>query len=486
MFSRLKAMTFDRRTTAENRLSVFPVLQLSAENTAALRGILRTSGFSTSAREDSAQLITLKRLFVRAETVAVDEAASALSPLDLAELIHAGLLQREDGRVRSLLQAQIYRGLIFFSDFLHNDHFDDFVLPIGPAGHYLAGLTIRKLVNSALDIGCGCGIQALLAAQHCTRVTATDVNPRALALTRLNADLNGVSNIEILEGSFFEPVKGRSFDLILANLPYVITPQNKLLYRDSLQPGDAGVRRLIREIPLFLAEGGYAQLLANWIHGKDESWWQPLKTTVEGQGVDAWLIHNGSKEPQDYADMWLDDRPQKVEQKISKTKKAWLKWYRDQEIERIALGVVILRRRASAYHWVRAADVTKSLDGPAGEQLMRIFEAQDYLTALPNREHLLEENLIPLNMKIEKGLTVGNIKVISTKGLFFQADIQPFTWEVIRHLDGKTSLRSAIQKAGQDWASASGQNNSLIGEIQTLLSLGMLVSSSHKVGGGRG
>jgi SAM-dependent methyltransferase len=479
-------MTFDRRTTAENRLSVFPVPQLSAENTAALRGILRTIGFSSSAMEDSPQFITLKRLFVCAETVAVDEAAITLSPLDLSELIHAGLLQRENGQVRSLLQAQSYRGLIFFSDFLHNDHADDFVLPVGPAGHYLAGLTIRKPVNSALDLGCGCGVQALLAAQHCTQVTATDVNPRALALTRLNADLNGVSNIEIIEGSFFEPVQGRSFDLVLANLPYVITPQNKLLYRDSIQPGDAGVRRLIREIPLYLAEDGYAQLLANWIHGKDESWWQTLKTTVEGQGVDAWLIHNGSKEPQDYADMWLDDRLKKDQKKFAKTKKAWLKWYRDQGIERIALGVVILRRRASAYHWVCEANVTKSLDGPAGEQLMRIFEAQDYLTALPNREHLLEENLIPINMKFEKGPTTGNIQVVATEGLFFQADIQPFTSEIIRYLDGKTSLRSAIQKAGRDWVSDSGQDNSLIGEIQTLLSLGMLVPSFHKAGGGRG
>jgi SAM-dependent methyltransferase len=478
MFSKLKAMTFNQRTTAEKQLSVFPVPQLSAGNSAALRGVFRISGFSASSNEDSAQLITLKRLFVRAETVAVDEAANALSPLDLAELIHAGLLQREDGRVCSLLQAQSYRGLIFFSDFLHNDHADDFVLPIGPAGHYLAGLTIRKSVNSALDLGCGCGVQALLAAQHCTRVTATDVNPRALALTRLNADFNGFSNIEIIEGSFFDPVQGYTFDLVLANLPYVIAPQNKLLYRDSVQPGDAGVRRLIRELPAYLAEGGYAQLLANWIHGKDEFWWQPLKTAVEGQGVDAWLIHNGSKEPQDYADMWLDNRLKKDQQKSAKIKKAWLKWYRDQGIERIALGVVTLRRRASAHNWVNAASVTKSLDSPAGEQLMRIFEAQDYMAALLNRDDLLEENLIPLDMKFEKESAAVNIQVVTTKGLFFQADIQPFTAEVIEHLDGKTGLRSAIQKAGPNWVSDSGQGNSLIGEIQTLLSLGMLVQSS--------
>jgi Methylase of polypeptide chain release factors len=45
----------------------------------------------------------------------------------------------------------------------------------------LASLTVRRDVASALDVGTGCGVQALLAAKHAERVVATDINERALA-----------------------------------------------------------------------------------------------------------------------------------------------------------------------------------------------------------------------------------------------------------------------------------------------------------------
>ena len=194
--------------------------------------------------------------------------------------------------MQSVLQAQNYQGLIFFSDFRLHEHAEDCVLPVGPSGAHLAAITIRRPVQFALDLGCGCGLQALLTAQHCTRVTATDINPRALAMTRLNADLNGVSNIELLEGSYLEPVQGRRFDLILANLPYIISPEDKLVYRNS--QGDAYLHQLLREIPAYLIEGGYAQLISNWVRGKDDPWSEPVETTLEDLGMDAWLIHNGS------------------------------------------------------------------------------------------------------------------------------------------------------------------------------------------------
>jgi methylase of polypeptide subunit release factors len=72
-----------------------------------------------------------------------------------------------------------------------------------------------------LDVGTGSGVLAILAAQHSDQVTAIDVNPRALMFARFNARLNGVSHLQLLEGSWFEPVAGRTFDLIACNPPYV-------------------------------------------------------------------------------------------------------------------------------------------------------------------------------------------------------------------------------------------------------------------------
>jgi methylase of polypeptide subunit release factors len=457
------------------------MLQLSPETAASLREVFHASGFTTASSEvhpdENPALITLKRLFVHAEAVPAGEAVRAFSPLKLDELIQSGLLREANGQMQSLVQAQSYQGMLFFSDFSQNNQADDYVLQVGPAGKYLAGLTIRRPLGSVLDLGCGCGILSLLAARHCAQVTATDINPRALAMTRLNAELNGVSNIELLEGSFFEPVEGRRFDLILANLPYVITPENKLLYRDTAQPGDAGLHEFIRQIPAYLTEGGHAQLLANWIHGKDEPWSQPLENTLEELGLDAWLIHNGSDEPDKYADMWLDHRIKNDQQMYAQTKEAWVKWYRDHGIERIAIGAVILRRRTSDQNWVCSTSVRKSLETPAGEQLARLFETQDYLAGLQENEALLEETLVPVDMAIQPEGDAGTLEAVTTAGLYFHTSIAPLTAEVIRQLDGRTSLRAAIRKTGREWDAISDQNVMLLLEIQILLGLGMLAPS---------
>jgi SAM-dependent methyltransferase len=477
-FLKQKEMTSNLQTAGTHRLSLVPVSHFPPEVIDALREVFLASGFAASSKRHSADeslvLGTLKRLFIYGEAVPTDEATSAFSPLNLIELIHGGLLYQENDQVQSLLQVQIYQGLIFFSDFIRNEPASDFVLPVGPAGKYLAYLTIRRPVHTVLDLGCGCGIQSILAAQHCSRVIATDINPRALALTRLNADLNEVTNIEILEGSFFEPVKGRTFDLIIANLPYVITPQNGLIYRDTIQPGDAGLRQLIREIPTFLAEGGTAELLANWVHERVEPWWQPLRTSLAGLEVDAWLIYNGSKDPEAYAGMWL-----KNEQESAKTKEDWLKWYNNQRIEQIALGAVILRRRSSGINWVCAAGVTRSLETPAGEQLSQLFAAQDYLADLANNEAFHDEVLTPVNVDIQF-TEEGSAQAVSTSGLFFQASIQPHTAQVIRHLDGKSSLCDAIQNTGWKLGDAPDPDKALLDEIQTMLGLGMLAPVSIK------
>lgn len=81
------------------------------------------------------------------------------------------------------------------------------VLGVGGASTTLAGITVRTPVSSALDLGTGSGIQALHAAQHATRVTATDLNPRALHITALTLALSGAPAADLREGSLFEPLK---------------------------------------------------------------------------------------------------------------------------------------------------------------------------------------------------------------------------------------------------------------------------------------
>ncbi len=141
------------------------------------------------------------------------------------------------------------------------------VLGVGGASMTLAGLTVRTPVSAALDLGTGSGIQALHAARHATRVTATDLNPRALHITALTLALSGAPAAELREGSLYEPIEDdETYDMIVSNPPFVISPGARLTYRDGGMGGDDLCRSLVQQTGERLNEGGFAHFLANWQH----------------------------------------------------------------------------------------------------------------------------------------------------------------------------------------------------------------------------
>jgi release factor glutamine methyltransferase len=75
----------------------------------------------------------------------------------------------------------------------------------------------------AADLGTGSGAIALALARErpLWRIVATDVSPPALAVARANAAALGATGIEFLAGSWFEPLVGAPFDLLVSNPPYV-------------------------------------------------------------------------------------------------------------------------------------------------------------------------------------------------------------------------------------------------------------------------
>lgn len=83
--------------------------------------------------------------------------------------------------------------------------------------------------GSILDLGCGYGPVGIVAAKinPNLEVWMTDVNERAVELASRNADRNRASNIRIIRGFLYEPVRQMSFDTILANPP-ISAGSNKL------------------------------------------------------------------------------------------------------------------------------------------------------------------------------------------------------------------------------------------------------------------
>jgi len=72
---------------------------------------------------------------------------------------------------------------------------------------------------NVLDIGCGSGLLALVAARTADRVVGVDIDPAAVEASRYNAAANGVRNVVFLLGNMYAPVVGEKFDLIVCNPP---------------------------------------------------------------------------------------------------------------------------------------------------------------------------------------------------------------------------------------------------------------------------
>ena len=94
-----------------------------------------------------------------------------------------------------------------------------------------------------LDLCTGSGVLAIAAARHgCRHVAAVDISRRAVAAAWCNARLNGVS-VQSVRGDLFEPVRGRRFDLIVSNPPYVPTPAGEIPRRGLARAWEGGAGR---------------------------------------------------------------------------------------------------------------------------------------------------------------------------------------------------------------------------------------------------
>ena len=307
---------------------------------------------------DGSPLSTLVRLFLLQTTVARAEADRALPGL-VEPLAGGGLLATSGGEVRAALDCRPYadetRDWWVVSDLTPGLDGEpirvapDHVLGVTPASTSLAQLTTRREVGRALDLGTGCGIQSLHLSAHARRVVATDVNPRALAITELNAALNRVE-VETRAGSLWEPVAGETFDLVTCNPPFVISPatdRDRLVYRDSGLPGDRVVEDVVRGVGRRLTGGGWCHVVANWaIHG-DQTWDERVGSWLPPD-CDALVVQREVLDPAAYVELWLKDAGRHGGPGYLEAYDAWLGWLEEQDIVGIGFGWVSLRRGGSA------------------------------------------------------------------------------------------------------------------------------------------
>jgi SAM-dependent methyltransferase len=398
----------------------------------------------------------LKKLFLAHEAIPADIIEKKLSPTILRVLLENGFLKHEKNQVSAQFNLQFCQGFALFSDLMNYADCSDFVLPVGPASQQLARLAVRKPIEAAFDLGCGAGILALLACRHARTVLATDINPRALEFTRLNAALNGITNIETILGSLFDPAQGRKFDLILFNPPYILSPSRKGGQHYAFSGNDGYLHEVLRTLPEYLNDGGYAQMTINWVHGAKEPWQLPLEKTLTGKGVDTLLIYHGSLSPIQYAKFWTEHRigmhHSPIERRWIILK--WTTWCWLRHIEKVGFGAIALRHRQNGVNWFRTERVRRSFGDSVNNQILYLFENQDYLALHHVLEDILKEKLKLINFSYSKGSKSNLEFPEALAGVHFPLKIHNITWQVLDQLDGEvdanTLLKRVVQSTGLD------------------------------------
>lgn len=235
---------------------------------------------------------------------------------------------------------------------------EEHILGVGKASITLAEITPRTAVTTALDLGTGCGIQAMHLLLHAEHVTITDISQRALDFAVFNILLNAQQlnvdphrlqdRVTVRAGNMLDPVAGQTFDLIATNPPFVIAPsQAKTMhtYRETGQTGDQFVKELISNIDRVLAPGGQAVMLANWeMFGRGH--WHDRLETWPAEDLDIWAIQRSSADPAQYAEIWLQDSSEQLNRaSYADAYERYLEDFEARGVTQIGVGWVWLRRR---------------------------------------------------------------------------------------------------------------------------------------------
>ncbi len=369
----------------------------------------------------------LLRLFLFDFPVSMEAAEQVMPGSVLGILRESGMLRIQSDRLVPAAMVTPIDGTLMVADpasRMESDEAGDIVLWPNQTTRMLQYSAIQTPCRTLLDLGAGCGVLSVLAAGFSDTVVATDLNARAAEFTRFNAWMNQVDNIECLIGDTYAPVADRQFDRILANPPFFITPSSDLLYCENPMELDQYCRRVVREGAAHLNEGGYLQMIFEWVQVRGETWQERLAEWVEGTGCDAWILRTYSGEAATYAYERTKTQHGLTSDQAEAQFRACVDYYRQRKVEQVQGGILAMRRR-SGENWLRIEEGRIEPGEPFGDAILNIFENQNILSA-----HVSDEQLLGL-------------KPAPAPGLHLEQDLRPEDHRWVLS-SARLSLRGAL------------------------------------------
>jgi methylase of polypeptide subunit release factors len=371
--------------------------------------------------EGDSVLAILARLFFVSWPVEERRVRSLLPPDFLAAAFNCGLLTVEAGDIVASASLIPFRSSIIACDSCRTRATQHDMVP-GPSAstHLPARLAAGGENETTLDLGTGNGALALEASRYSRKVIGTDINPRTLVYAEFNAALNEVTNVEWRCGDSFAPVAGQRFTRIVANPPFFLSAEKTFIYSDSPMDLDGFSAMLAHNASAYLEEGGFFQMICEWVEIDGESWEQRLRDWTSGSGCDVLVLTAPPLAPLVYAEKRTQEARTMRTDGVEGHFKKQFHYLRDRKVRNVRGGVINMRKRSGTGNWF-AAVRTDPAGNDIGPDLRARFNALTYLATTKDANFDLKMRLAP-DVVLDK----------RSVAAFQNAEWQPTTVELVK------------------------------------------------------
>lgn len=287
-------------------------------------------------------------MFALGDPVERDEALAVLGREMFEHASTARLIIQDDESWVCPFKLELVNELYLFSDY-SNCH-PDSVMSVGPTTELLARASYPQAdIEDALEVGCGSGVLSLLLAGCTRRVVATELNPRALCMARLNAAFNGICNVDFRLGDLYGPAEGERFDLIVAQPPFCALPAEcePVLYIHGGTRGDELALRIAEGAAPHLKPAGMAFVLSDFPGGGPVSLADRVRGVVRESQANVLLAVNTDRlDPQTHGACYAGVLAQGDDHRFWAAHKKLSNHLEQQGVEHIRQAVLVISTRS--------------------------------------------------------------------------------------------------------------------------------------------
>ena len=266
-----------------------------------------------------------------------------LVPCELTDLLMAmGLVVDQADEYICPLALYPVENLFVISDRTNSNLDSVYPALVENTGRFL-NIIPRSRCESFLEVCGGTGIAALLGARDfAANSYAFDIAERSVEFAEFNRRLNGLANMTNSAGDLYAPAGPRTFDRIVAHPPYVPVLKPKAIFHDGGDDGEQIVKRIVEDLPAYLAPGGEFAMLSMASDRKDASYEHRVREWLgEAQAeFDIALVSRRIMEPGDFV-----ARSVMSGKSDSSEIDQWKRVFGSRGVTALVYGTILIRRK---------------------------------------------------------------------------------------------------------------------------------------------